>query len=163
MGEGRKHKASLKILKGNPKKDPNLGLPKRIAKTKFKKKPPKHLSDRAKKIWKEFVARVGEQDAFTAADESFVERYCEFKAQWENWRDHVENNGISVEDIVTTRFGESISTKESPEYRAYKNGINVLMRMETELGLTPRSRMRQGIEPGGEEEDDVLLSFLKRN
>lgn len=162
-GDGRRVKNSEKILKGNPSKDKNLSLSANLEAKRLSEKPPSFLTKRAKAIWKDFVEKIETSDnIYLSIDESFLARYCEYKAEWEKARDEVVENGITVEVRKFSKFGVTIEHKERPEFIFYKHGIVMLHRMENDLGMTPLARYRLRIENVPKDDEDALISFLNR-
>jgi P27 family predicted phage terminase small subunit len=158
-GDGRRQSASIKILKGNPSKDPKLGIPLRAKKTSISKNPPKSLDKHERKIWKEFVEKAKNSDQYLEMDESFLERYCVLKADIARLSKDVKERGHSVE---IRKSAEIFEVKERPESRVYRNLVSIVNKMEESLGMTPISRRRLGIEAGEDKDNDLLMTFLNR-
>jgi P27 family predicted phage terminase small subunit len=156
--KGKKEKTSLKILKNNPSKNPDISKPDKIKDEPISEKPPSGMSTEAKKVWKQTVDKIGNAETFLSADESFLERYCELKVESKKLLKHVQENGVRIEE----HSDKGIKIKESPEFKALKSIITIINSMEKELGLTPIGRFRLGIETTGKQEDDLLTSFLNR-
>lgn len=156
--QGQKQKTSLKILRNNAGKR-EIKTPEIISDSKLSDLAPRHLSKEAKKYWKDTVSKIKDiESVYLSIDTSYLARYCELKAEYEKWLQHVRENGIRVEEY----FGEQVKIKESPEYKAVKNMTPIINQMETQLGLNPLGRYRLGMESGTKKDEDTLKTFLNR-
>jgi len=97
--------------------------------------PPKHLSDDAKKCWKEVVKPLMTMGVLGPGDFKTLERYCVHWSRWRRANDLIEEHGAFEEDKDGRMVESSYSTAA---YRA----DTALLKIEQQLGLTPSSRSR---------------------
>lgn len=164
MANSQKKSSALKLLNGNAGKHKDESPAFTASNKDLPVAPPKKLSDGAKIVWKKVrkIIQESQSEIYNNLDVLFLERYCELKSKWQECLDHMLENGMTSETISTTKTGEYTITKETPEYKLFKNLNPILNKMENELGLTPQGRRSLGIETVQGKEPSPLEKLLNR-
>jgi len=145
---GRKPKPTvLKLLDGNPGKrplndqepHPPQGIPNR----------PDWLDTEAQAEWDRVTAELSEMGLLTLADRAALAAYC---TAWSRW--------VQAEDMVR-KFGTIVKSPEkgfpmkSPYLSIADQALETMRKLMVEFGLTPSSRSRIRVSPGGDEVDEL--------
>lgn len=101
--------------------------------------PPKTLSDRAKEIFVEFVARIQEVGIASDTDIDIIILYANNQEQLEHYEYILRTEGSTYTSY--TRGGDEI-IKPRPELGMYDSCKNLKFKILTEFGLTPAARKR---------------------
>jgi len=145
---GRKPKPTvLKLLDGNPGKrplndqepHPAQGIPNR----------PDWLDTEDQAEWDRVMAELSEMGLLTLADRAALAAYC---TAWSRW--------VQAEDMVR-KFGTIVKSPEkgfpmkSPYLSIADQALETMRKLMVEFGLTPSSRSRIRVPPGGDEVDEL--------
>jgi len=145
---GRKPKPTvLKLLDGNPGKrplndqepHPAQGIPNR----------PDWLDTEALAEWDRVTAELADMGLLTLADRAALAAYC---TAWSRW--------VQAEDMVR-KFGTIVKSPEkgfpmkSPYLSIADQALETMRKLMVEFGLTPSSRSRIRVSPGGDEVDEL--------
>lgn len=94
--------------------------------------------------WRMVVQALGA--VLTELDAGVLARYCLTYALWRDAAEHLGKEGATVQE---TRADKSVRAERgSPWARVFKSNADQLHKLEQELGLTPRARMRLGVAMG---------------
>jgi len=145
---GRKPKPTvLKLLDGNPGKrplndqepHPAQGIPNR----------PDWLDAEAQAEWDRVTAELSEMGLLTLADRAALAAYC---TAWSRWVDA---------EAMVKKFGTIVKSPEkgfpmkSPYLSIADQALETMRKLMVEFGLTPSSRSRIRVSPGGDEVDEL--------
>ena len=136
---GRKPKpTNIKILEGSFVKNPQRqnkrepDAPDRLPRC------PSHLSAVGKKKWRETLALLKEMGIASAAYSDLLELYADTYSSWRDAREKVLRIGIAT---VTKVDGNPV-IQRNPFETAMHKYRDALMKIESELGLTPSAKSR---------------------
>ena len=145
---GRKPKPTiLKVLDGNPGKRPlndqepcpSHGIPDQ----------PDWLDAEAQAEWVRVTAELSDMGLLTLADRAALTAYC---TAWSRW--------VEAEAMVK-KFGTIVKSPEkgfpmkSPYLSIADQALETMRKLMVEFGLTPSSRSRIRVPPGGDEVDEL--------
>ncbi len=112
---------------------------------------PDHLDELARDEWYRLAPILWESGGLTAADGSVLAIYCAAFGRWRRASDELESDG----PVLNTDLGGS---KAHPAAAIVAKAESTMLRILSELGGTPGSRLRMG--PPQEPEQDKLAEFL---
>lgn len=140
---GRKPKPTvIKKLEGNPgKRKLNRGEP---VPSMDKPKCPTHLSDSAKKKWRQLSEILYSARLLTEIDGDALSRYCEAWATWVDAKKKVTASGM----VVKTALGNPI---QNPYLSIANHASEQMNKIAVEFGMTPSSRSRISLPQGDNE------------
>lgn len=115
---------------------------------------PKDLNAKAKKKWKWLADTLSHMRVLSQADGDILERYC--RAYQINL---CAEAIVKQEGVVLTSASGNPSTH--PAFRAWAQTHDQLVRILTELGLTPASRSKVEAVPTSKENDEKWTDFAK--
>lgn len=169
-GGGRKPKpTALKLLEGNLGRHPlNENEPKPAVLQNYPA--PDWLSAESRAVWEMLAPELAAIGLLTVIDLTVFSRYCDAWGRWKRVRDFLHEKGESypvtaerylpVEGEVTksgrqryARRTVKIGSRPFPEVHVYNNLNNLLLRLESEIGMTPSARTRIHVmlnNPGGQ-------------
>lgn len=108
--------------------------------------PPAHLGNYAKQKWDELYPELSKAKVLKVTDRDVLEIYCE---AYQDYRDAQEALRGKKKIIVTHNKALQLAPEMSMKLRA----MNIMHKLEVELGITPSSRGRMVAEapakPGG--------------
>jgi P27 family predicted phage terminase small subunit len=106
-------------------------------------KMPSHLSDEAKKAWRQLVALLEERGTLSRADSMVLSIWSETQARWIQAKAEVAKYGIVIEQTVLDSNGAPVTTrKPSPALRTVEQCEKSLRALAREFGCTPQSRTK---------------------
>ncbi|MFZ1793851.1 MAG: phage terminase small subunit P27 family [Anaerolineae bacterium] len=150
MTRGRKPApTATKKLEGNPgKRKLNADEPRF---DRASTAPPEHLSGVAKSKYEELVLQLSANNVITVVDVGALEAYCEAYATWLESKKEAAKRPV----ILNSR-NDSVM---NPQMRIANMAVQQMIKLASELGITPASRSRIKLpQPDGENE---ILEFLK--
>ena len=154
--KGRKPKpTAAKKLAGNPGKrklneaEPTFGAPVDL-------RAPEHLSDLARGEWDRLAGELARAGVLTSVDTTTLAAYCEAFAQWVGAKAIVATDGITM----LNTFGTMVV---HPAVRIADISVKQMVRLASELGITPASRSKVKAQAPEKEESlaDLLFGNVK--
>lgn len=163
---------ALKLLEGNPGRRP---LNTKEPQYELTKEPPDFLTDEGLVVWNQFSEQLKNTGVLTKVDVNAFGRYCDAFAVWLKLQAFVKKNGTTYpvfdyERIVHHDTQPDGSVKERverkkiivgaqayPQAKQYISVSELLLKLESQFGLTPASRSKVtvgGGTSGGTEDDD---------
>jgi P27 family predicted phage terminase small subunit len=145
---GRKPKPTLlKVLDGNPGRrplndrepDPAQGIPVR----------PDWLDAEAQAEWDRVSQELSDMGTLTLADRAALAAYC---TAWSRW---VEAEGMVKKFGMIVKSPEKGFPMKSPYLSIADQALETMRKLMVEFGLTPSSRSRIRVAPGGDEVDEL--------
>lgn len=117
---------------------------------------PEHIDadDVASGQWDELCKTLDELGILTTADKSLLALYCQTYSEWMKLQLHVQANGCVL-------FNDKGNASQSPEAIQVHRYADRLLKMMSELGLTPSARSRVKV-PEKSEEDDPFGELMTR-
>jgi P27 family predicted phage terminase small subunit len=112
--------------------------------------------------WDEVIARLEALGVADGVDQKLVERYVDTLYIRDRTLAAVNKIGLTYE--IFDRTGHKIKDAANPAVRQHAQTCESLLRMESELCLSPAARLRAGRSTGGESSapaDQKSSSFLK--
>lgn len=108
----------------------------------------------AKTEWMELCGWLADMGTLAKADRSLMAIYCTTFSEWVKYMEHVREHGVCV---ATANGGVTTA----PEAHQYNKLSDRMLKLLTELGLTPsaRSRIRT---PEQNDEEDPFQNLLER-
>lgn len=154
---GRKPKASAILeAEGAYRKNPqrrNKNEPR--AERGYPEKPPVVEScELASEQWDELCKTLDELGILTVADKSLLAMYCQTYAEYIKLHRHIAEHGCKV-------FNDKGNASQSPEAIQIHRYADRLIKLMSEMGLTPSSRTRI-VAPKKEEEENPMSELLAR-
>lgn len=140
----------LKILRGNPGCRPlptNEPKPRRVL-----PRPPKHLNERARRIWRSTAKELYVAGLLTTIDVHHLATYCSTYAEQLEAEENVKKTGM----VIKTLNGNFI---QNPYLGIVHRCIDILNKMRADFGMTPSARARIKVDP--DKEDDSFSDRLK--
>jgi P27 family predicted phage terminase small subunit len=124
-------------------------------------KMPTHLSDEAKKAWRQLVALLEERGTLSRADSMVLSIWAETQSRWVAAKAAVQEHGIIIETTVLDSNGSPVITrKPNPALRTVEQCEKSLRALAREFGCTPHSRNKVlpavRVEPKEETAWDIL-------
>jgi P27 family predicted phage terminase small subunit len=125
-------------------------------------KMPSHLSDEAKKAWRQIVALLEERGTLSRADGMALSIWAETQARWIAAKQELSRHGIVIETAVLDSNGAAVmSRKPNPALRTVEQCEKSLRALAREFGCTPQSRERvKPTKPAAEPKQDSPFSFV---
>lgn len=123
----------LKIVKGNPGKRPLSKEEPKLEAVKLK--PPRDLSDVAKKHWRLIAKHLHAAKITTQLDQVALHLYCDAYAKWVEANDQITKYGM----VVKAPSGFPI---QSPYLAISNKAFEQMKALLVEFGMTPSSRSR---------------------
>jgi P27 family predicted phage terminase small subunit len=154
---GRKPKATAeKEASGAYRKNPqrrNKTEPKPVRGRPVK---PEHVEscEVASAQWDELCSTLDAMNILTVADKSLLALYCQTYSEWSKLQHHVRENGCTI-------FNDKGNASQSAEAIQVHRYADRLLKMMSELGLTPSSRSRIKT-PEQTEDEDPMAELLSR-
>lgn len=154
--KGRKPKpTAAKKLAGNPGKrklneaEPTFGAPANLD-------APDHLSDKAKDEWDRLAGELSRAGVLTTVDTTTLAAYCEAFAQWVDAKAIVATDGLTIDNAMG-------ATVVHPAVRIADISVKQMVRLASELGITPASRSKVKAQAPKQEESlaDLLFGNVK--
>ncbi len=145
----------LRVLRGNPSKRPiNRDEPK--PERLDRDCPDELTSDEAKAEWVRTIAPLIAIGQITAADRVFAIAHCEL---WATWREQIAEAARHPHVVAV---GQNKHPTPNPARVMSNKTLQLLAKVDAELGLTPVSRSRVNVRrPGnGDDEEDQLRRLL---
>jgi P27 family predicted phage terminase small subunit len=140
---------SLKLLRGNPGKRP---LPKGEPRPDpTMPEPPAHLGPIALEEWARMAPELHRIGVLTQADRTTMAAYCVLYERWVTAEKYIKEQLI-IHDRASGRL------VQNPMLRIASRTLDLLLKYQVELGLTPSSRVR--LATGAPPVDDPLEVFL---
>ena len=155
MNRPRKPNA-LKEIDGNPGKRPFQKDAPAID-TEELPEAPQWLSDEAVLKWYETGAILFKYGLLTTADTDSFANYCTAYALWQDAQDHLQKEGQVL--TVTNDKGYTYQVR-SPWGLVAKDNIAVVIKFQTQFGLTPSSR--SGLPIKEQEEANPFAELISR-
>ncbi len=139
MRVGRKPKPTrLKVLAGNPGKRP---LPKREPKPPpSMPTPPLHLAGSARREWRRIARILHACGLLTAVDRAALGMYCAAYGRWADAERKVQDLGVVI--LSPNKF-----PIHSPFLAVANKAMDQMIRLLSELGLSPAARTRIEVVP----------------
>jgi P27 family predicted phage terminase small subunit len=104
-------------------------------------KMPSHLSDEARKAWRQLVSLLEERGTLSRADSMVLSIWAETQSRWVAAKQAVQQHGIVIEQVVLSSNGEPVTTrKPNPALRTVEQCEKSLRALAREFGCTPQSR-----------------------
>lgn len=123
--------------------------------------PPKWLTDEAQARFVEVARQLASVGALEATDQGVLARYCAVWARYCAAEREMAETGEGVHySRLTDRNGLPASSVASPAMLQASKCHDQLVKLEAELGLTPRSRRLQKREPVVELDNDPMAEFF---
>ena len=158
MTKGRKPKPrEVQIAEGRHLKDPQRfknEVPKTSSEEPTK---PEHLTETAAAEWDRVQQLMKAAGLWSATYQTTLELYCETYASYRHAFEKVKQTGAAL--ITKDKNGEPVVRRNpfSVELHKYQDE---LLKLLTELGLTPSSRSRVSMPDGNGQSDDPFLKLL---
>lgn len=145
---------ALKQLKGNPGKKK---LNKLEPKPKTGEPPvPRYLSKPAKREWKRLAKMLLKLGVLTVADGDALAALCEALVLWQQAKEEVRENGITIKTTAATNGKEFQVTKRNPALAVMETQAKLVKSYLQEFGMTPSSRTRVSTNPVTDDFSDGL-------
>lgn len=140
---GRKPKPTkLHVLNGSYAINPNRQNKNEPEASKSKPRCPRGLTADGKKAWKEIAGLLDEMGMLSSSYAHLLESYAETYSLWKEAMRKVTHTGIC---LVSRKNGEIKITRNPYESAAHKYR-DALLKMQTEMGLTPSAKSRIHVE-----------------
>ena len=127
---------NLRLLQGGRSAQPSRnppGQPKPAAKLP---KPPKHLDERERGYWRDFVKRLKVLNVTSEADGGAIELWVKARRRYIDATEHVAQYGM----LLKGGTAKAPQVRRNPLLMEIHKAEQVMLRIETEFGLTPSSR-----------------------
>jgi P27 family predicted phage terminase small subunit len=123
---------------------------------------PSHLSEEARKAWRQIVALLEERGTLSRADGMALSIWAETQARWIAAKQELSKHGIVIETAVLDSNGSPVvSRKPNPALRTVEQCEKSLRALAREFGCTPQSRERvKPTKPVEEKEPESYMSQL---
>jgi P27 family predicted phage terminase small subunit len=125
-------------------------------------KMPSHLSDEARKAWRQLIALLEERGTLSRADSMVLSIWAETQARWIQAKAELSAHGVVVETSVLDSNGAPVvSRKPNPALRTVEQCEKSLRALAREFGCTPQSRERvKPAKPAEEKQPDTFMSQI---
>ena len=117
---------------------------------------PKHLTGHAGKEWSRVTKILADMRLLTKSDCALLEVYCHTFGQWRDDCDKVKKYG----SVLLHKADGKTRAQRSPWDISRERNASLVIRMLTELGLTPSSRSR--VIANSDEDDDPFTRYLQQ-
>lgn len=154
--KGRKPKpTAAKKLAGNPGKR-KLNEAEPTFSTPVDLRAPEHLSEEARGEWNRLAGELSWAGVLTTVDTATLAAYCEAFAQWVKAKKIVATEGMTMQNAFDVMVVH-------PAVRISDMSVKQMVRLASELGITPASRSRVKAQAPEKEESlaDLLFSNVK--
>ena len=112
---------------------------------------PEWLTEDAAAVWARTIAALVSQGVpITTADTDLLTRYC---MTWVTWK-QLADEYLHCEKLAKDYRGSYL--KKTPLFTQFKEVGNQLLAMQSELGLTPKARIRLGKVQADDDDDSGL-------
>lgn len=165
MAEGRPRKPrQKKIIQGTFRKDRNPGNEPSPSVLLTVPKPPAGMNRWARRLWKDLIAELMEQQLVTTIDLATLELCCEAYGMYREAKDAVFHpRNLETGKRVRRSLAEYLRGRNSqtmPELTTMKNGWQLYKAYMAEFGLSPASRNRIHIPGPREAGQDPMEKIL---
>lgn len=145
---GRKPKpTAAKKLAGNPGKRKIRHVEPVLASVdRDELSPPVYMSEDAAEEWRRLARELTVSKVLTKVDTGALALYCQAFDQWRE----AQNKLKRAQLVVTNSRGDEVV---SPWVRVSNMAVQQMVRLASELGITPASRSRIKVEPPQEEDE----------
>jgi P27 family predicted phage terminase small subunit len=144
---------ALKLLRGNPGKRGVNRLEPKPARLK-PDCPPELVDKDARGEWIRSIQPAIVLNQITVADRVLAIAHCEL---WATWRSQLSEAGRKAHVIAA---GKNKHPTQNPARRMANQTLQLLVKVDSELGLTPASRSRITVGGPGDDREETKLSRL---
>ncbi len=108
---------------------------------------PAWLDAVAKRQWAKLAPELHAMGVLIKIDGNLLARYCQAWSQWRKMEEWVQKHGEAVS--IKSKTGRITGYKRNPQVDIAARLLEIMTRLEAELGMTPsgRARMEVGTEP----------------
>jgi P27 family predicted phage terminase small subunit len=105
------------------------------------------LDVEAKRQWRKLAPELHVMGVLTKIDGNLLARYCQVWSRWRKMEEWVQKHGEAVP--IKSETGRIMGYKRNPQVDIAARLLEIMTRLEPELGMTPsgRSRLEVGSEP----------------
>ncbi len=148
---------ALKILHGDFEKNPQKRNKREPQPPRGRPACPQHLKGEARKAYKRCADLLAQMKVLTQADREALETYAQAYQKWRDALALVERDGMVIHGIDA--LGNK-TIKRNPADRAVLEYGNKMIKLLSEMGLTPSSRTRLQVEQATNTNQDKAKKYL---
>ncbi len=143
MASGGRKPTALKLYEGEKRPERLNGAEAQPAKGIMRAPPELDAAER--KIWDFVVGELQGIGVLTLIDKAMVARYCVLNVRWQQAEGAIKEHGPLVE--TRNADGDFMGLRANPAVAMAKDLAGMLVRLETEMGMTPASRTKIAVSP----------------